>query len=113
MNIGASAGDLMRPHLIHRWGMHPAPPPLPILSLQPSPLPPPCSPAEALEVAISLNDKYEMDGRDPNGYVGCMWGIAGLHDQVSGSMGAMAFQPSTPLHCALVSTAVWPQMSVA
>lgn len=27
--------------------------------------------------------QYEMDGRDPNGYVGCMWSICGLHDQVS------------------------------
>lgn len=28
------------------------------------------SPAEALRIAIKLNDKYELDGRDPNGYVG-------------------------------------------
>jgi len=39
------------------------------------------SPEEALEIAIYLNDKYELDGRDPNGYVGCAWAIAGLHDQ--------------------------------
>jgi deoxyribodipyrimidine photo-lyase len=39
------------------------------------------SPQEALDVAIFLNDKYELDGRDPNGYVGCAWAIAGLHDQ--------------------------------
>ena len=26
--------------------------------------------------------QYEIDGRDPNGYVGCMWSICGLHDQV-------------------------------
>lgn len=37
---------------------------------------------EALEVSIQLNDKYEMDGRDPNGYVGCMWSMCGVHDQV-------------------------------
>jgi deoxyribodipyrimidine photo-lyase len=30
-------------------------------------------PAEALRVGIYLNDKYEIDGRDPNGYVGVMW----------------------------------------
>jgi hypothetical protein len=30
---------------------------------------------QALRVAIYLNDKYELDGRDPNGYVGCMWSI--------------------------------------
>lgn len=28
------------------------------------------SPEEALETAITLNDRYELDGRDPNGYVG-------------------------------------------
>lgn len=39
------------------------------------------SPSEALRVAIWLNDKYELDGRDPNGYVGCMWSICGIHDQ--------------------------------
>lgn len=38
-------------------------------------------PEEALEIAIYLNDKYEIDGRDPNGYVGCMWSICGVHDQ--------------------------------
>jgi deoxyribodipyrimidine photo-lyase len=39
------------------------------------------SPEEALRIAIYLNDKYEMDGRDPNGYVGCAWAIGGVHDQ--------------------------------
>ncbi|XP_034943471.1 deoxyribodipyrimidine photo-lyase [Chelonus insularis] len=39
------------------------------------------TPEEALEWAIYLNDKYSMDGRDPNGYVGCMWSICGVHDQ--------------------------------
>jgi len=39
------------------------------------------SPEQALEFAIYLNDKYELDGRDPNGYVGCMWSICGVHDQ--------------------------------
>nr|CAD1835540.1 unnamed protein product [Ananas comosus var. bracteatus] len=38
-------------------------------------------PKEALSIAIYLNDKYEIDGRDPNGYVGCMWSICGVHDQ--------------------------------
>lgn len=40
------------------------------------------SPAEALATALYLNNKYELDGRDPNGYVGCMWSIAGIHDHV-------------------------------
>lgn len=30
------------------------------------------SPEEALEVGIYLNDKYNLDGRDPSGYVGVM-----------------------------------------
>eukprot|EP00271_Cylindrocystis_brebissonii_P020399 TRINITY_DN6735_c0_g2_i1.p1 TRINITY_DN6735_c0_g2~~TRINITY_DN6735_c0_g2_i1.p1 ORF type:complete len:573 (-),score=116.16 TRINITY_DN6735_c0_g2_i1:73-1791(-) len=39
------------------------------------------SPEEALAATIALNDKYSLDGRDPNGYVGCMWSICGIHDQ--------------------------------
>jgi deoxyribodipyrimidine photo-lyase len=39
------------------------------------------TPEYALKVAIELNDKYELDGRDPNGYVGCAWAIGGLHDR--------------------------------
>jgi deoxyribodipyrimidine photo-lyase len=38
------------------------------------------SPEEALRRAIFLNDKYELDGRDPNGYVGCAWSVMGTHD---------------------------------
>ena len=38
------------------------------------------SPEKALETAIYLNDRYELDGRDPNGYVGILWSIGGLHD---------------------------------
>ena len=39
------------------------------------------SPEEALTTAIYLNDKYSIDGGDPNGYVGILWSIAGLHDR--------------------------------
>ncbi len=39
------------------------------------------SPEQAIEYAVYLNDKYELDGRDPNGYVGILWSIAGLHDR--------------------------------
>lgn len=39
------------------------------------------TPETALRDAIYLNDKYSMDGRDPNGFVGCMWSVAGIHDQ--------------------------------
>lgn len=43
------------------------------------------SPEEALSTAIYLNDKYAIDGRDTNGYVGCMWAIGGVHDRAWGS----------------------------
>jgi deoxyribodipyrimidine photo-lyase len=39
------------------------------------------SPEEALRLAIGLNDKYQLDGRDPNGYTGCAWSIGGIHDR--------------------------------
>ena len=35
----------------------------------------------AMKVAIYLNDKYELDGRDPNGYTGIAWSMAGVHDR--------------------------------
>ena len=38
-------------------------------------------PREALEIAIYLNDRYQLDGRDPNGYVGIAWSIGGVHDR--------------------------------
>lgn len=39
------------------------------------------SPAEAVRTAIYLNDHYSIDGGDPNGYVGILWSITGLHDR--------------------------------
>ncbi|HTS34654.1 MAG TPA: deoxyribodipyrimidine photo-lyase [Candidatus Solibacter sp.] len=39
------------------------------------------SPAEAHRVAVYLNDKYELDGRDPNGYAGIAWAIVGKFDR--------------------------------
>lgn len=39
------------------------------------------SPAEAYRIAVTLNDKYEMDGRDPNGYAGIAWAIVGKFDR--------------------------------
>eukprot|EP01063_Lacrimia_lanifica_P003248 TRINITY_DN11726_c0_g1_i1.p1 TRINITY_DN11726_c0_g1~~TRINITY_DN11726_c0_g1_i1.p1 ORF type:complete len:568 (+),score=174.60 TRINITY_DN11726_c0_g1_i1:59-1705(+) len=38
------------------------------------------SPHEALGIALYLNDHYSLDGCDPNGFVGCAWAIAGVHD---------------------------------
>ena len=43
------------------------------------------SPEEALKMAIYLNDKYELDGRDPNGYTGIAWSIGGVHDRAWGA----------------------------
>ncbi len=39
------------------------------------------SPAEAYRIAVRLNDKYELDGRDPNGYAGIAWAIVGKFDR--------------------------------
>ncbi|MDD4836815.1 MAG: deoxyribodipyrimidine photolyase, partial [Dethiosulfovibrio sp.] len=38
------------------------------------------SPEEAFKNALYLNDRYALDGRDPNGYVGVAW-CMGLHDR--------------------------------
>jgi deoxyribodipyrimidine photo-lyase len=39
------------------------------------------TPARAYQMAVYLNDKYELDGRDPNGYAGIAWAIVGKHDR--------------------------------
>lgn len=39
------------------------------------------TPEEAFNLAVHLNDKYQLDGRDPNGYTGVAWAIAGKHDR--------------------------------
>ncbi|HOD74500.1 MAG TPA: deoxyribodipyrimidine photo-lyase [Syntrophorhabdaceae bacterium] len=39
------------------------------------------SPEEAISAAVCLNDRYELDGRDPNGYTGIAWSIGGVHDR--------------------------------
>lgn len=38
----------------------------------------------AYEIAVRLNDRYELDGRDPNGYAGVAWAIGGKHDRAWG-----------------------------
>ena len=35
----------------------------------------------AISNCIYLNDSYSIDGCDPNGYVGILWSIGGLHDR--------------------------------
>ncbi len=41
-------------------------------------------PAEAFARAVLLNDRYELDGRDPNGYTGVAWAVGGKHDRAWG-----------------------------
>ena len=38
------------------------------------------SPQQALDRIIALNDRWELDGRDPNGYAGALWCL-GKHDR--------------------------------
>jgi len=38
------------------------------------------TPEEALEIAIHLNNKYALDGRDPNSYTGIFW-VFGRYDR--------------------------------
>jgi deoxyribodipyrimidine photo-lyase len=39
------------------------------------------SPAQAFATAVRLNDRYFLDGRDPNGYAGIAWSIVGKFDR--------------------------------
>jgi deoxyribodipyrimidine photo-lyase len=39
------------------------------------------SPAAAHRIAVTLNDKFFLDGRDPNGYAGVAWAILGKFDR--------------------------------
>jgi deoxyribodipyrimidine photo-lyase len=39
------------------------------------------SAAQAFQIAVELNDRYELDGRDPNGYAGIAWAIVGKFDR--------------------------------
>ncbi len=38
-------------------------------------------PATAYDWAVLLNDRYQLDGRDPNGYAGIAWAIVGKLDR--------------------------------
>jgi deoxyribodipyrimidine photo-lyase len=39
------------------------------------------TPAQAFDTCVTLNDKYFLDGRDPNGYAGIAWSIVGKFDR--------------------------------
>ena len=55
------------------------------------------SPDEAFDLTVVLNDRYLLDGRDPNGYTNIAWAIGGKHDRpwqerpVSGTIRWMSF----------------------
>ena len=38
-------------------------------------------PAKAFDTCVTLNDRYFLDGRDPNGYAGVAWSIVGKFDR--------------------------------
>ena len=38
------------------------------------------SPEQALRFGLYLNDRYALDGNDPNGFTGLGWSIMGIHD---------------------------------
>jgi deoxyribodipyrimidine photo-lyase len=38
-------------------------------------------PETAFAWAVELNDRWQLDGRDPNGYAGIAWAIGGKHDR--------------------------------
>jgi deoxyribodipyrimidine photo-lyase len=40
--------------------------------------------ATAMKHAIYLNDRYFLDGRDPNGYAGVAWAVLGKFDRAWG-----------------------------
>ncbi|MGD0074361.1 MAG: deoxyribodipyrimidine photo-lyase [Candidatus Binataceae bacterium] len=42
------------------------------------------TPEEAYDICVRLNDRYELDGRDPNGYAGIAWAVGGKHDRAWG-----------------------------
>lgn len=55
------------------------------------------TPEEAFEIAVRLNDRYLLDGRDPNAYANIAWAIGGKHDRpwpprpVYGTVRSMTF----------------------
>lgn len=54
------------------------------------------SPAEALAVALELNNRFSLDGGGPLAFAGCAWAVGGVHDsahtarQVYGKVASMS-----------------------
>ena len=53
------------------------------------------SAAEAYDICVRLNDRYELDGRDPNGYAGVAWAIGGKHDRAWAPSGRSMVKSAT------------------
>lgn len=59
------------------------------------------NPEQAQKQAILLNDRYFLDGRDPNGYTNIAWAIGGKHDRpwperaVFGKVRYMSFESTS------------------
>lgn len=74
------------------------------------------SPEEALQFAIYLNDRYELDGRDPNGYVGKLQaggrGWEALALVARAAVGALCRQLQPILPCTQIPLAVCVPLSM-
>jgi deoxyribodipyrimidine photo-lyase len=71
------------------------------------------SPDEAFDLAVVLNDRYLLDGRDPNGYANIAWAIGGKHDRawqerpVTGTIRWMSFASTSKKFDAKAYIARW------
>lgn len=73
------------------------------------------SPEEALQFAIYLNDRYELDGRDPNGYVGKLQGQGtgweALAVMAKAAVGDLCRQLQSILLCTHIPLVLWVPLS--
>jgi deoxyribodipyrimidine photo-lyase len=68
---------------------------------------------EAFDLTVVLNDRYLLDGRDPNGYTNIAWAVGGKHDRpwgerpVSGTIRWMSFASTSKKFDARAYIARW------
>ena len=73
-------------------------------------------PDEAFDLAVVLNDRYLLDGRDPNGYANIAWAIGGKHDRpwperpVTGTIRWMSFASTSRKFNAREYIDRWPKV---
>jgi deoxyribodipyrimidine photo-lyase len=71
------------------------------------------TPDEAFDLAVVLNDRYLLDGRDANGYANIAWAIGGKHDRpwperpVTGTIRWMSFASTSRKFSAREYVARW------